>query len=68
MFTLTDTKSPACHGTSFPTLLDAINYAYQLRQLGMCRNFSVGQYRDGKVEEVYSETSEPKCKDVHDIT
>ena len=49
MFTLTDTESPACHGTSFVSLAAARDYAMSLREFGLCMSFSVGCYKDGKL-------------------
>lgn len=53
MFTLTDTESPACHGTSFLTLAAARDYAMSLREFGLCMSFSIGCYKDGRHVEVY---------------
>ena len=52
MFTLTDTESPAYHG-SFVSLVAARDYAMSLRELGLCMSFSIGCYKNGKHVEVY---------------
>lgn len=44
MFTLTDTNSIACHGTSFRSLAEAKNYAIRLQELGLCKSYSIGKY------------------------
>lgn len=45
MFALTDCKNIACHGTSFQSLDDAINYANELYfTCNLCEEFSVWSY------------------------
>jgi len=54
-YTLTDTKLIACHGTSFPTMKAAMDYAKELyNEFGLCESFSIGCYKNGKYVEVYN--------------
>jgi hypothetical protein len=53
-YTLTATDQIACYGTSFKSIAEARNYAMSLQGLGLCKSFSVGQYRNGKHVEVYN--------------
>ena len=53
MYFLTATDQIACYGTSFKTVADARNYAYMLQGFGICREFQIGCYRDGKFVVVY---------------
>jgi NAD-dependent SIR2 family protein deacetylase len=62
-FTLTDTESPACHGTSFPSLAAARDYAISLREFGLCMSFSIGCYGGGRHFEVYRQVGEEQVKD-----
>ena len=58
MFTLTDTNQIACHGTSFSSLADAMNYAISLQKFGLCVTYMVGQYtKEGHIM-VYDSKSE----------
>jgi hypothetical protein len=66
MFTLTDTESPACHGTSFPSLAAARDYAISLREFGLCMSFSVGCYKDGSHIEVYRQVGEEQVVNFED--
>jgi hypothetical protein len=53
MFTLTDTHLISCHGTSFRNFEEAVNYATKLRELGLCRSYSIGQYINGRHKCIY---------------
>ena len=51
---LTDTTSICCHGTCFPDMATAKNYAELLkRECGLCKTYSIGCYIDGKYVKVY---------------
>ena len=57
-YTLIDCLSICCHGTSFPSLIAAKNYAHELqKQYGLCQWFNIGAYIDGKYIEVYKSWS-----------
>jgi len=58
MFTLTDTNQISCHGTSFRSVTAARNNAISLQELGLCKSYSIGQYRDGKHVEIYNSNKE----------
>ena len=53
MYTLTDTTSVACHGTSYQTFGKALEYALWLRTLGLCATYKIGRYYGGKHIWVY---------------
>ncbi len=54
-YTLTSTDTICCHGTSFPSLIDAKNYAMSLQQdFGICKTFSIGRYSYHGHMEVYN--------------
>jgi hypothetical protein len=53
-YTLTSIEPIACHGTSFQSLLEAINYAEKsLQPLGLCKKYSVGEYSYDGHKEIY---------------
>lgn len=58
MFTLTDNDQIACHGTSFKSLSEAKNYAASLQKFGLCKTYSIGEYRDDKHVEVFNSKCE----------
>lgn len=45
MYTLMDCESIGTHGVSFKNLSVARDYAFKLRELGLCNHFRIGAYR-----------------------
>lgn len=58
MFTLIQTKPHvAGFGSSYPTFNAARTYALELRELGLCEQFTIGKYTKDGYKQVYN--SEP---------
>ena len=61
MYILIDTTNIAVHGTSFQTASEAKNYAFKLRDIGLCKSFKITKYDEkGKYIEIYSSKIENK--------
>lgn len=59
-YMLTDATQIASHG-SFASVNDAITYAKQLQEFGLCQTFTVGGYSDGKFVTVFTSSPVLEC-------
>jgi hypothetical protein len=58
VYTLTDATTLAVHGSGFSTLAKARDYAFNLREFGLCKAFNIGRYKEGKYIIVYQTSIE----------